>query len=690
MLRHPNRSAGLSPVGWTTAVCLAAACRLPAQSPDTVPLLPLEQLLARPRVTSVQVHPAGTAMAVVEQEGARAVIAVYDRALRRQGTVFRDSLRSVSHVRWSGDGRWLLSLHDRGGDEGYHLLRIDPRRTAAAAALQPLDLTPFAGAEVELLATPAGTATAIVASNHRDPRVSDVYRVNLVTGALTRLATNPGDVTVWAVSARGRVGAASAVLADGTLEVRTPQAGAARWRTVYRAAPSERFTLLGVDDRTGDVIARTNRDRAAEVFVRLDPRTGRVRQTTASACTGFDAGTLVHTLRGALLGESCASEARRFHAGSAPLRAVIAQAGTQMNGVVGASGDATDLSRAVEFESASADGMLVAFYTHAPDDPGAFVLVDARSGRSERVFPLRPDISRAALAATTFHWFTARDGLRLSFLLTRSRSSTAEKQPVVLVVHGGPWTRDELGYSAETQLLANRGYTVLQVNFRGSTGLGTATVDGAVREFGGRMSDDLLDALDWTAAHHAIDTSRVCIMGGSYGGFAALVGMTRDAARFRCGIDYAGPFDLETLVRAFPPSWQPFLPRSWYRFVGNPDDSAALPRMRAVSPLSMLDRAQGPLLVFHGANDPRVRTDQAQRVVGAWRARGLPVSLLFADNEGHSFGEESTSLAVNRAVEEFLGRWLGGRVQAQVPGSVTTALQALRVAGDSVAAARNP
>lgn len=660
-----------------------AVVPLPGQAATTVPLLPIEQVLARPRVTTVQVSPDGRTLAVIEMVGSHPAVVLYGRARQRRGVAFRDTIRSVSNVRWSGDGRWLLVLHDRGGDEGYHLLRVDPRRLSRDGAAASTDLTPFAGAEVELLATPAGQAGAIIASNHRDPRVSDVYRVNVATGALVRLATNPGDVTVWAVTPTGAVAGASAVLADGTLELRTPAPSrGAPWRVVHRAAPADRVTLLGAEPGGRVLVARSNESAAFEEFVRLDARTGRVLSRTPSACSGFDAGTLVQSLRGDILGESCATSHRTFVHRAPAVRARLVRALQQLDGT----GDSTAL-RAMEYESSTTDGGTLVFYSHAATDPGRFLLFDARTGTLDTAFAMRPSLDRRVLAPTTFHWFTARDGLRLSVLVTRTRvitpDSDTRRQPAVLVVHGGPWTRDEAGFSGETQLLANRGYTVLQVNFRGSTGLGRATVDGAVGEFGGRMSDDLLDAIAWAAREAGVDPQRVCILGGSYGGFASLVGMTRDAAHYRCGIDYAGPFDLETLIRAFPPSWQPFLPRSWHRFVGDPADSSALVRMRRVSPLAQLELARGPLLVMHGVNDPRVRTDQALRVVRAWQARALPVTLLLAGNEGHSFNEESTSLAVNRAVEQFLGRWLGGRVQAEVPASITQALDALRASGDS-------
>ncbi|HCT56436.1 MAG TPA: S9 family peptidase [Gemmatimonas aurantiaca] len=671
-----------------------------AQPRDPVPLLPLEQLMARPRVTTVQINPTGQTLAVLEKVGSHPAVVLYavgqgatnTWAPTRLGVAFQDTVRSVSNVRWSGDGRWLLILHDRGGDEGYHLLRVDPRavtgeRQSGATAT---DLTPFPGAEVELLATPAGGG-AIIASNHRDPRVSDVYVLDLDRGALRRLATNPGDVTVWAITPEGSVAGASAVRPDGMLEVRTPgPAPDAPWQTVYRAPPSERFTLLGAERGGRVLVARSNVGRATEAFAFMDASSGRVRRWRVSSCRGFDAGTLVTTAAGEVLGESCATSHRTFVPATARGQKQLQAALRRLEGT----GTGADVLRALELESMTANGERLVFYSHAATDPGRFLLYDTQRGVADTAFAMRPDIDRAQLAPTTFHWFRARDGLRLSLLLTRSRvrvpGSANARQPAVVAVHGGPWSRDEVGYAGETQLLANRGYTVIQVNFRGSTGLGRATVDGAVGEFGQRMSDDLLDAIAWSVRNANVDPARVCILGGSYGGFAALVGMTRDAAHYRCGIDYAGPFDLETLIRAFPPSWQPFLPRSWYRFVGNPDQPAALERMRRVSPLAQLEKARGPLLVVHGDNDPRVRTDQALRVVRSWRARSLPVSLLLAGNEGHSFNEESTSLAVNRAVERFLGDWLGGRVQSTVAPDITRTLEALRAAGERAAAPAPP
>jgi len=225
---------------------------------------------------------------------------------------------------------------------------------------------------------------------------------------------------------------------------------------------------------------------------------------------------------------------------------------------------------------------------------------------------------------------------------------------------------------------------VLQVNFRGSTGLGRRHFEAGVRQFGRAMSDDILDALGWSVGERMTDPSRVCLMGGSYGGFAVLVGLTRDSERFRCGVDFAGPVDLVTLVEAFPPSWKPFLPRSWYRFVGDPSDPADRADMKARSPLGQVAKIRAPLLLFQGANDPRVTQAQSDAIVCGLRRRGVAADYLLAGNEGHSFGNEETGLAVNRATEQFFAQHLGGRMQAKVSPRVQTTLDGLRAAGMAI------
>jgi dipeptidyl aminopeptidase/acylaminoacyl peptidase len=258
---------------------------------------------------------------------------------------------------------------------------------------------------------------------------------------------------------------------------------------------------------------------------------------------------------------------------------------------------------------------------------------------------------------------------------------------LVVLVHGGPWgDRDKWEFQSDVQMLANRGYAVLQVNYRGTTGLGKRFARGAKKQFGRAMHTDLLDGIDYLAHQGIIDTSRVAIMGGSYGGYATLVGLTFTPERFACAVDYAGTSNLVTLLESFPPSWGPFLPRSWYPFVGDPRNPADRADMLARSPLFRADSARSPLLIFQGANDPRVTKPQADAIALALHRRKIPVTYLLASNEGHGFGEAETSLAVNRATEQFLGKCLGGRVQRSVSPRVEAALKAMLVNVDTLKA----
>lgn len=335
----------------------------------------------------------------------------------------------------------------------------------------------------------------------------------------------------------------------------------------------------------------------------------------------------------------------------------------------------------LEIESFNPDLGTVVFLTDRSDRSGRYIVY--RRGQASELAELRPWLNAYSFRPSEAIWIPARDGLPLLSYLTRP-ADRAARVPLIVSLHGGPWSRDTGGFESTTQLFASRGYAVLQVNFRGSTGLGRRVFEAGVGQFGEKMSDDVVDAVKWAIDNGIADPARTCVAGGSYGGYATLVAMTRDAGLFRCGIDYAGPANLVTLMEAFPPSWKPFLPRSWYRFVGDPRVETDRIRMTERSPLTHIDKLAAPMLIFQGANDPRVTQKQSDSIVCALRRRGIEVDYLLAGNEGHSFGNEETSLAVNRAAEEFLARHLGGLVSTTISKRSSDALAALRMAGLSI------
>ncbi len=251
----------------------------------------------------------------------------------------------------------------------------------------------------------------------------------------------------------------------------------------------------------------------------------------------------------------------------------------------------------------------------------------------------------------------------------------------MLLVHGGPWARDAFGYNSYHQWLANRGYGVLSVNFRGSTGLGKRFTNAGDREWGRHMDDDLLDAVAWAAAQGIADPARVAIMGGSYGGYAVLAGMTRSPELYACGIDIVGPSNLETLLATIPPYWASFRAQ-FVRAVGDPDTEEGQALLRERSPLHQAGRIRRPLLIAQGANDPRVKQAEADQMAAAMKANGVPVTYLLYPDEGHGFVRPENNLAFTAVAESFLARCLGGRAEPITAGErQATSMQVLDGAG---------
>lgn len=649
----------MRPATMFSSLLLAAATPLAA-----APLIPFDILAKAPAISAAIVSPDGTRVATIETVDGRGSIHVGPVDGPRR-LVLRNPERSIDNVRWSADGRWLLVLQDSGGDEGYHLFRIDPAAPGSAR-----DLTPFAGANAEIVRTPAGQAgPLLLAINRRDPEYADVYAVDPEAGTVREVLRNDSGFTEFFADRSGVVRAAGRITPDGSLELWGRPSESGEFVRLYTAPVTERFKILGIHSEGQSVIVRSNRGGDIERAMLVGLSGGTTRQPKWADCGVFDVDDILQEASGPI-----AAACTLIASDLVPLEGGFAKTVRLARRI--ASGDSLSL------ESRSADGQVTMFYTDAGHRPGRFIVV--HGGRASAFAEMRPELAGYAFAPTEPFRLRARDGLPLLGYVTRPLGSRGPG-PTIVAVHGGPWTRDAATFERETQFYANRGYTVVQINFRGSTGLGKRVFDGGVGEFGARMSDDVDDAVMHAVRRGWADPGRVCIMGGSYGGFAALTGISRDGGfAYRCAVDFAGPADLETLVRAFPPSWQPFLPRSWYRFVGNPGRPADAARMHERSPLTHAGAMRAPLLIFQGANDPRVRQDQSDRIVCSLRARGIDVDYLLAGNEGHSFANEETSLAITRATELFFARHLGGQVGAEPPAAATRALEAFRAAGRAI------
>ncbi len=309
------------------------------------------------------------------------------------------------------------------------------------------------------------------------------------------------------------------------------------------------------------------------------------------------------------------------------------------------------------------DARWIVTYT-VSDGPIAYYLYQRPARRATLLFVHRPQLTQYTLAGMEPVEFRARDGLRLYGYLTLPPGREPRNLPLVLLVHGGPWARDVWGYDRDVQWLANRGYAVLQVNYRGSTGFGKAYLNAGDREWGGKMLTDLLDAKAWAVARGYADPKRICIYGGSYGGYATLAALAFAPGEFSCGVDLVGPSNLITLLRTIPPYWASHKAMMAKR-LGDPDRDAEFLRSR--SPLFRADSIRAPLLIVQGANDPRVKRAESDRIVEAMRRNGKEVQYIVFPDEGHGFARPENNLIFYAAAEPFFARYLGGRVEPPGP-----------------------
>jgi dipeptidyl aminopeptidase/acylaminoacyl peptidase len=659
--------------GLAAGLCPAAGAQSATHRDPLPPLIPIEALYEAPVMQWGGISPDGRWLSYMKQWRGHQNVFVRAIGSTRERPVTRDSVRSIGSYWWSADGKRILWLQDRGGDENYHLFAAEIADTTGRVR----DLTPFKNIEVDVLALPSAMPeTAIITLNKRNPELADAYRVNLATGALELAAENPGTFLGYVADRESRVRVAYAVDSTGHYQLFARDAESAPWRMVRSYAVEDKITPLRfATDSSVYMTSNVGTDLARLVVA--DLATGNEKVIDGDPLNEVDIDQIFFDDRtNELLMTRYVGDTARLYPKTKDMRALVAATRRAGGGVVEMGGGTSDRSHWV-------------VTLNTPTRPSVTYLFSRARNTLEQFYDPRPGLRKYRFAPKTPIAFRARDGMRIGGYVTLPLGRAPHALPLVVLVHGGPWgDRDKWEFDSDVQLLANRGYAVLQVNYRGTTGLGKTFARAARKQFGRAMHTDLLDGIDYLGRQGLVDTAHVAIMGGSYGGYATLVGVTFTPGRFACGVDYAGTSNLVTLLESFPPSWRPFLPRSWYPFVGDPRDSADRADMLAHSPLFRADSARAPLLIFQGANDPRVTKAQADRIAVALHRRDIPVTYLLAANEGHSFGESETALAVTRATEQFLGACLGGRVQASVEPGITRALDAMRVDVDTMHATR--
>ena len=613
-------------------------------------LIPRDVLFGNPERVSPHISPDGTRLAwIAPRDGVLNVWVAPIGATGPSGVdwdaataVTDDTDRGVRVFAWARDGRHLLYLQDTGGDENWRLYDVDMQTLARR------DLTPFDGIQARIIATSKRHRNEVlVGMNRENPQLHDVFKLDLTTGELDKLIENPGYAG-WLADEDLVVRAAIAPLPDGGFDLLVRDSADAGWRTLV--------TISADDAPASDVLSFSGDGSSLLAISSIGTDTGRlVKMDLSSGETQVLVEDPEADVAGAMLHPDTREpqivevlkDRMEYHvldpAVEADLEAIQALHHGDPQPVGRDEADTT---------------WLIAFTDDA--GPVQYFSYDRPTRTGSFLFSSRPELSRYHLAQMEPFSFKARDGLTIHGYVTFPPDGGREGLATVLNVHGGPQARDTWGWDPEAQWLANRGYLSVQVNYRGSTGYGKSFVAAGDREWGAKMHDDLLDAVAYVVDQGWADPDRVAIYGGSYGGYAALVGAAFTPDVFRCAVDIVGPSNLQTLLETIPPYWKPMVAQL-YKRVGNPETDQEFLWSR--SPLSRARDIRIPLLIAQGANDPRVKQAESEQIVAALEQAGIDHEYMLFPDEGHGFAKPANRLKFYAAAERFLARYLGGRFE---------------------------
>jgi len=582
--------------------------------------------------------------------------------------VTHDQHRGIHQYFWAYTNDHILYLQDQDGDESWQIHAVDVN-TKKNKNLTPVET--IIGPDGKPITLPSGkklrprariikvsqkfNTEILIGINQRNPRYHDVYRLNILTGDMMLVQKND-EFTQFIADEDYILRYAVKMTPEGGKEILEP-VGNSRWQSADTIAQEDVLTTGFISfDKTGQnayMLDSRGRDTAALTIV--DLKTAEKKVVLEDPRVDLSA-PMIHPTDKTL--QAVASYYTRLE-----WKILDRSIQTDFDYLETVSrGDMFVVSRSLD------DHLWVIAYT-LDKGPVSYYLYDRSKKNARFMFTSRKDLEGLALSPMNPVVIPARDGLNLVSYLTLPPGSDSDADahpdkplPMVLLVHGGPWGRDAWGYHPIHQWLANRGYAVLSVNFRGSAGFGKDFINAGNLQWGAKMHDDLIDAVNWAIDQGLADKEKIAIMGGSYGGYATLVGLTFTPDVFACGVDIVGPSNLKTLLETIPPDWTPLI-SLWTTRVGDPRTEEGRKFLASRSPLTFAGRIKKPLLIGQGANDPRVKQSESDQIVNAMRKNNLPVTYVLFPDEGHGFRRPENSLAFFAVTENFLAQHLGGRAE---------------------------
>lgn len=601
--------------------------------------IPVEDFFRNPEKTAYALSPDGTYFAFLAPYQNRKNIFVQKIGSSEIRQITKVTDRDLSGFFWANDNR-LMYVRDFGGDENYHLFSVTKEGE------DEKDLTPFEGVKVHVIDDLENDEDyMIIGMNKRVPQVFDPYRLNINTGELVQLAENPGNISNWMTDHEGQLRIAMAT--DGV-----------NTSILYRKTEKEDFkTILSTNfketvqpmyfdfDNSETVYALSNIGRDKTAIVKMNIATGKELELVFEH-PDVDVSYMSYSRqRKVPTTISYVTWKREHKFVDAQVKALYERLERDLGAY----------EVVITSTNKAEDKFIVR--TYSDRSLGSFYFYDQKADKLEKIVDVSAWLKEDQLAEMKPVQYTSRDGFKINGYLTLPKGLEHKNLPVVVNPHGGPWARDAWTFNPEVQFLANRGYAVLQMNFRGSTGYGRKFWEASFKEWGLKMQDDVTDGVNWLVRQGIADSSRIAIYGGSYGGYCTLAGITFTPDLYACAIDYVGVSNLFTFMETIPPYWEIYL-KMLHEMVGDPDNVADSTRMMATSPVFHVDKIKAPLLIAQGAKDPRVNQDESDQMVAALQKKGVEVEYILKENEGHGFSNQENRFEFYSKMEQFLDKHL--------------------------------
>lgn len=632
-------------------MALIMAFPIGARAVEPTPLIPRDVLFGNPQRAGVQLSPNGKQISFLAPvDGVLNVWVGPADNPDAAKPVTKDTNRGIRSYFWAYTSDHVVYVQDKGGDENWHVYSVNLKTKDIK------DLTPMEGVQARVTeVSPDYPNEILVSINDRNPQLHDVYRVNLTTADRKLVAENTEGFVGFVTDDDLKVHFAMKMTPDGGSEVlRKTDDG---WKPFTTIPGDDMLTTGPVGlDKSGDnlyMIDSRGRNTAALTMVNIESGSSKVLASDPRADVS---GAEVHPTKKNIQAVQTTYERVKWQVLDESIKADFEKLSKVADGDFSINTRTLDDSKWV-----------VAYVMDA--GPVRYYIYDRASKNAKFLFTNRPELEKLTLAQMHPVTIKSRDGLNLVSYYSLPPWTDSDKDgkpsealPMVLFVHGGPWARDAWGFNSYHQWLANRGYAVLSVNYRGSTGFGKEFINASNKEWAGKMHDDLLDAVSWAVKEKIAKKDEIAIMGGSYGGYATLVGLTFTPDTFACGVDIVGPSNLITLLNTIPPYWAPLIDMFTTR-VGDHRTEEGRRLLAERSPLTYVDKIKKPLLIGQGANDPRVKQSESDQIVEAMKKKNIPVTYVLYPDEGHGFARPENRMSFNAVTELFLSENLGGRFE---------------------------